>query len=804
MSGAHNGGSYVGVSLARKDGAEKLHGRARFCDDYRPPGLLHAALLVSPHAHAHICGLNTERAEALAGVRGVFTGEHFPVRIGIYLGDKPPLAREKVRHFGEPVAAVVADSERIARLAAERIEVEYEPLSAVATLAEALAPGTALVHPEMAAYAHIPAILPEPGTNVAHRTRIRKGDPGKGFREADTVVEGTFSFPMGDHAAMEPRAAIVEILPGGRVIVRSSTQSPFVVRALLSRHFGIPAGMITVIAPSVGGGFGGKAGIQLEGLAYLLSQALGGRPVRLANTREQDMSGSPGRAGLEAAVKLGASRDGRLIAADIRFLFDSGAYADYAVNVSRAAGYACTGPYRIPNVRADSLCVYTNHPFATAYRGFGHIELSFAIERAVDLLAEATDTDPVRLRLINAVLPGDSTPSRQTLDRSTGNLPECIRKVAERLEWDKGARIEQADGRVRAKGLACFWKAPAVPPNTDSGAILTFNDDGSVNLATGIVEIGGGAQTGLAQIVAERLALPPERVHVTGEVVTDRSPHDWTTAASRSLFMAGRAALEACGDAIAQIRRVAAQVLRCLEEDLEVAGGRVFLPEQPERGLDLAQVVLGYSYPDGSSIGGPVIGRGRYIARNLTGIDPETGEGHPGLEWTVGAEGVEVELSTRDGSYRVLRAVCAIDVGRVINPGLARGQIVGAMAMALGFSTSEAFAFDSRQRLLNGSLRDFKIPRFGEHPEYFVDFVETPQLDGPYGARGLGEQGVLGIPGALAGALSRAVGTPLNQLPLTRESVWRALRSMGGFRSKTDDRSGADASGADDRRGSTP
>ncbi|MBN1837852.1 MAG: xanthine dehydrogenase family protein molybdopterin-binding subunit [Spirochaetales bacterium] len=777
MSDSERGhGTWIGVSLPRRDAAEKLHGRARYCDDYRPPGLLHAALVTSPHAHARIRRIETGPALALPGVRGVFCGGDFPVRIGIYLGDRPPLAREVVRHFGEPVAAVVADSEAVAREAAFRVEVDYEPLPAVDSVAEALKPGAPLVHPDMAAYDHIQAILPEPGSNVAHRTRIRKGDPAAGFRQADTVVENTFRFPSGDHAAMEPRAAFAEILPDGRVLVRSSTQSPFVVRALLARHFSIPVGRITVVAPAVGGGFGGKAGIQLEALAYLLSRRLAGRPVRLANSREEDMAASPGRPGLEAHVKLGAARDGRFTAAEILFLFDTGGYADYAVNVSRAAGYACTGPYRIPNVHADSACVYTNRPFATAYRGFGHIELAFAMERAVDLLADAMGTDPVRLRLINAVLPGDTTPSRQVLDGSTGNLPACIKRVAERLEWEEGARIQQPDGTVRAKSVSCFWKAPAVPPNADAGAILSFNDDGSVNLITGVVEIGEAAQTGLAQIVAERLGLAPEKVHVVREVMTDRSPHDWTTAASRSLFMAGRAALDACDDAAARIRELAAEVLGCSAGELEVAAGRVFLRDDPQRGLELSEVALGYSYPDGRSIGGPVIGTGRYIAHNLTGIDPQTGEGRPGLEWTLGAEGVEVELSPREGAYRVLRAACCMDVGRVINPGLARGQVVGAMAMALGFAASEAFAFDARGRLLNGSLRNFKIPRFGDHPRYFVDFLETPQADGPYGARGLGEQGVLGIPSALAGALSRAAGVQLNQLPLTREAVWRALR----------------------------
>jgi CO/xanthine dehydrogenase Mo-binding subunit len=277
--------------------------------------------------------------------------------------------------------------------------------------------------------------------------------------------------------------------------------------------------------------------------------------------------------------------------------------------------------------------------------------------------------------------------------------------------------------------------------------------------------------------VAERFHIEVEQVHVLYEVHTDRSPHDWATAASRSLFMAGRAALEAADDAIHQIKQTASIPLACPPEDLEVAGGRVFLRDNPSVGLSVAEVALGYQYPKGTSIGGQVIGRGRYIARHLTGLDPETGRGEPALEWTLGAEGVEVEVNLRDGSYRVLKAACTMDVGRVVHPALARGQIVGALAMALGFASREGFQFDERERAVNGNLRDFKLFRYGDEPEYLVDFLETPQGDGPYGLRGLGEQGVIGVPAALANALSRAIGVELNELPLTPERVWRALQT---------------------------
>lgn len=769
--------SNLGVSLERKDAPDKTTGRTRYTDDHRMAGMLYAAVVSSRTAHGIIRGVDADAARAMPGVRGVFTGADFPERVGLYLGDKPALAVERVRYFGEPVVAVVADDERTARAAAATIRVSYEDLPVIRSPREGIRPDAPIIHPEMDQYVHIPAILPEPGTNIAHHTRMRKGDPDRAFSAADVVIKGHYGFPPKDHAAMEPRVAIAEIRSDGQVVIRTSTQSPYGVRGIMSRVFGIPPGKLTIQVAEVGGGFGGKAGIQLEPLAYLLSRAVGGRPVRVQNTREQDIVGSPGGPGLEASVRLAATRDGTITAAEIEFLFDSGGYADYAVNVSRAAGYASTGPYNIPNLKTDSYCVYTNHPFATAYRGFGHIEMSYAIERSIDILAEKLDIDPVVLRRQNAIQAGDQTPSQDVLDSNTGDLRECIDRVAGHLQWHTGPVERVNDHVVRAKGLSCYWKAPAIPTFTDAGAIVSFNEDGSVNLVTGAVEMGQGIYTGLSQIVAERLGTTPDRVHVVQEVMTDRSTHDWTSAASRTLFMVGRAAIAAVDDAVRQIKRVASAPLRAPEEDLEVGQDRVYLRDDPQHGLTLAEVVLGYVYPNGNAIGGPVIGRGKYIARHLSHIDPETGKGRPGLEWTLGAMGVEVEVDLRDGSFRVLKGICSMDVGRVINPALARGQVVGAMAMGVGYCTREAFMFDSAERVLNYKLRDYKLLRYGEHPEYIVDFVETPQGDGPFGARGLGEQGIIGMPGALSAALSRAVGVQLNRMPLTPEYVWRSYQA---------------------------
>lgn len=763
----------VGKNTERVEGQDKVNGKIRYTDDLPLPGMLYTAFVRSSHAHAKILSIDHREAEKIEGVTGVFTGADFPYLIGLYLGDKPPLAREKVRYFGEPIAVVAAHTEAAARYAARLINVTYEPLKVLASPAEALEPEAPLIHENLSAYNHIDAILPEQGTNIGNRTRIRKGDIQAGFKAADVIIEESFSFPPGDHVFMEDRIAIAEILSDGQVVIRSSTQSPFGVQNLMSSFFKIPQRKITVITPPVGGGFGGKAGIQLEPLAYLLSREMGGRPVRIALTREEDLVSAPGAAGLHARVKLGAKQTGEFTAAEILFLFDSGGYADYAVNVSRAAAFASSGPYKLDNLKTDSLSVYTNHPFATAYRGFGHIELSFAVERAVDILSEKLGIDPVTIRLRNSIQAGETTPTQNVLDNNTGNLKECIHTVAQRLNWNNGSMRKISSTIVRAKGIACFWKAPAIPTNTQAGAIITFNNDGSVNLATGAVEIGQGILTGLAQITAESFGMDPEMVHVVRDVITDRSPNDWTTAASRTLFMAGRAALNAAEDAIQQIKSIASAVLSCPPEDLEIADGKVFIRDERDTMLLLSSMVNGYTYPNGTSIGGPIIGRGKYIARHLTHVDPLTGKGRPALEWTLGAEGVEVEVDLKDGSYKVLKAACAMDVGNVINPDLARGQVVGAMAMGIGYSTTEAFEFDKSQKVLNGTLRDFKILRYGEHPDYTVDFIRTPQKDGPYNARGLGEQGIIGMPGALASAFSRAVGKQLTKMPLTPEYLWK-------------------------------
>jgi CO/xanthine dehydrogenase Mo-binding subunit len=769
----------IGNSIPRKESWDKVAGTLRFVRDRKEPGLLHAWVLNSPLASASIAAIDLSAALRVPGVRAIVTGRDEPRLTGPIIADRPMLAIDRVRYFGEAVAIVVADRPYQAKRAAERIQIRYEKLPVVHSPTEAFAPGAPLLHERLGEYTRIGEVHPVPGTNIANHVKIRKGNAAAGFAESEIVVEETYAFNTSDHAAMEQRCAQAEVSPDGQVVIHTCSQGPFVVKELVSRYFGIEAGKVVVHVPPVGGAFGGKGSVQLEYLAVLASRAVGGRPVRVANTRGQDIVMSPCHIGLEAKVKLGCKRDGTITAAQITYWFDGGAYSDMACIIAKAAACDSSGPYRIPHLHVDSYCMYTNHPYSTAFRGYGHPELTFVLERTMDMMAKRLGMDPLEFRFRNAIGPGDTSPTQEPLSASeVGNIRECIRRLRQELR-QRAAEPAASPPLVRTVGVGCFWKTASSPPDASAGAVVTFNPDGSLNLNVGAVEIGQGSKTTLAMIAAERLRIPVDQVHVTMDVITKYDPHHWKTVASSTTFLVGRAVLEAVDDAIRQLRELAAEVLRVPPEDLEVAQGRVFRRGDPQTAIPVKDLGLGYKYPNGNAIGGPVIGRGNYIMPRLSHLDPETGKGRPGPWWTVGAQAVEVEFDPRDCSYRLIRAYSVIDAGRVLNPQAARGQVMGGVTMGLSFAGRETFQYDNEGIVLDPNWRTYKILPFGEQPDHWIDFVETPLLDGPYGARGIGEMGLIGIPGALANALSLAAGTELNFLPLWPEAIWRARGGSG-------------------------
>jgi CO/xanthine dehydrogenase Mo-binding subunit len=771
----------VGTDVPRIDAVDKLTGAAQYASDLVLPGMLYAKVKGSPHARARILHIDTSKAEQLVGVHAVLTGHDLDYKLGLYVVDKDVLAKDEVRHYGEAVAAVAAETLDIAARAVELIEVEYEPLPAVLNHVDALAPDAPLVHPHLGEYAYVEAAFtPQPGTNIANLTKLRKGDVEQGFAEAEWIVEREYTNPSVQHVPMETHVAIVQWKVGDDVTIWTSAQSPFTVRNLFCYAFKLPLNKVRVVIPHVGGGFGGKAGIHLEPLVACLSRKAGGRPVKLQATREEEFSLLPCRSALTYRIKTGVRADGRIVAQQMTMYWDAGAYADYAVNVTRASGYSAAGPYDIPNAWLDAYTIYTNKPYGTAYRGFGHVEFFWGLERHMELVARAIGLDPLEFRRQNLLRPGSTTLTGEVITEHTGNPRKCLDAAAESIGYGtltaEEQEHEQRTGHRIGKGVATLHKAPAMPPFTGTATVVKMNSDGTVLVNLSLTEIGQGSATALAQIAAERLRFPIEKVRVTIEKDTDRDPYDWQTVASKGLILSGNATVLACDDLLAHAYADAAQVLRAEVYDLDHDGERVFLKHRPDRGVTFAELAVGYAYPDGNAIGGPLVGVGRYVAQGLSNLDKATGQGLPALDWTYGAHGVVVDVDPVTGEFSLLKIASVFDVGKAINPGLVRGQCIGGMIQGLGTALCEGYVYDQQGHLLNPSFTDNKIPTAKDLPgEIESIVVETAQLDGPYGARGVGEHPMIAVAPAIGNALHDAVDVELLHMPIRAEDVWRAM-----------------------------
>lgn len=768
----------IGKSVQRIDAWDKVTGAAEYTDDAPTTGVLCARLLTSPHGHARICNIDTSKAAAVKGVKAIVTGDDYKELHGPLLLDRPALARDVVRYAGEPVALVVAQDEAAAQQAVLQIDVTYEPLPVVLTPSQALSPGAVLVHEQVKGYKRMLIdVCPEAGTNIASRYQIRKGDAEKAFQACDYIIEKQFHLPPSYHVAMEVRTSRAEILADGTVKITTASQSPYAVRQQLADAFLIEAGKIQVRVPFVGGGFGGKSPVMLEILAYIASKSVGGQAVRVLVPREQDMASAPKRLALEATIKLGANKNGQLQAAEMTFAVDSGAYTDISPNMAKAIAVDCTGPYHIENVSCDSLCVYTNHTYSTAYRGFAHESYTFCIERTLDSLAKKMGQDPLQLRLQNAIHSGSTTPTQVLCtDSLIGDLPQCLNKIQQLTAWDGKLKKPIKKNTVKAKGIACFWKTENPPTDAVSGAMITFNPDGSVNLITGVVEMGCNAKTHLAQILAEKLGIHCEQVHVVMPVDTKAAPQHWKTVASLTEHMTGTAVVRAVDDMLVQLRRNGAEAFGCTPEDIEVSNGRVFRKQNPEQFIAFKDIAQGYQAPDGTSIGEPVLGRGGMMLKGLSLLNPQTGEGKTGPAWTLGAQVVEVEADITDYSYRIVSATTVMDVGKVINPESMRSMVAGGMAMGMSMASRESLTYNDKGVPEEPTLRTYKLMHIGQEPVYQVEFVETPQDGSPYGMRSYAEHGIIGIPAALANALANAFDLENLSLPLTPEHLWNASK----------------------------
>lgn len=774
----------VGQRYDRKDAREKVTGQAVYTYDMELPGMLHARCLLSPYARAKIVSIDTSKAKVLPGVRAVLTGEDSDILVGLYMQDKRVLSKDITRYQGDVVAAVAAEDEETAERAISLLEVVYEPLEPVHNVDEALE-AKILVHEDINELKHyVGVFFPQKDSNIASWNKSKKGDLDKAFAESDLVVKNDFSLPAVAHVPMETHVSIVQADPfSNKIKIWSSAQSPFAIRQIMADSFGVSESDVEVHIPYVGGGFGGKAGIHLEPLATLLSRAAGGLPVKVRATREQEFNQLPTRAGMRGRIKTGVTKDGKLTAVQAVYDWDSGAYADYGVNVGKTAVYSGVGPYIVDNASIDSKTIYTNKVFSTAYRGFGHLETHWSIERQMDILSQKLGIDPYEFRMKNLLEPGFQTMSGEVITASNGSPKECLTAVVKEIGWtgrktEEERQREWKTGKVRGKGFAMLQKAPAMPANTATAVIMQMNGDGHVKMMIGAVDFGQGAITALAQIAAQELDIPIEHIQISAEIDTRANPYDWNTVASKLTFMAGNAVIKACREMLRKMKDVAAQALRTEPDYLEHADGVIFHRHSPERRLTYKQIALGYMYPNGTGIGGPLIASGSSIADGLTNLHPETGQGNPAAVWTFGAHAVEIEVDVETGSIEVLKVASAFDVGQVINEKLIYGQICGGVLQGLGSALLEGYKFNADEQLMNPSFTDNKIPTMKDMPGKIVPiYIENPQFNGPYGARGVGEHPMISIPSAIGNAVYDALGINFHVLPLSPEAIVLGIQS---------------------------
>ncbi len=763
---------FVGKSVKRVDGIKKVTGALKYVDDIKMSRMLYAAVKRSPHPHAKIVKVDIDKALALKGVKDVITGEHFEKRGGLYLEDKNFIAVGKARYRGEAVVAVAAITEEIAKRALKLIDVEYEVLPAVTNAKEGMKPGSPLVHPDLGDYKWAPVFYPKPGSNISNHYTLRKGNAPAAFEGADYTVENKFYVPHVQHAPIEPHTAIAQMDLDGTCTIWASCQSPYAVRQALSEAFDIPLNKLRVLSPAVGGGFGSKAGTTLEGILVPLAKRNPGRPIKLTYSREDEFQNAYVRQGLHATIKTGVNKDGKIIAVQNEFIWDGGAYNEYGVNIAKAAGYASAGPYDIENVWTDSYCVYTNHPVGGPYRGFGMSEIHFGIEQNLDIIAEKLGISPVEMRRINGMRPGGTTGTGEVVSQS--GLQECLEQVSIDIKLNEKSKPSKL-GKVRGKGIACGWKAPSMPNNAASSAIIKLNEDGSAHLLVSAQDIGQGSDTIMTQIAAEVLSISPEKITIkTGD--TDHTPYEWQTVASRITYSAGRAVMEAAKDAKDQLLELSQIKLGIYKRDLELKDGYVVSKIYPDKKVAIADLAIGLNFDDGSAIHGPIIGRGSFIPPNIRNADKKTGLGdHPVVFWTYGVQGVEVEVDLETGQTKVLTVASCFDVGKVMNPQLLEGQIEGAIVQGMGTALFEELMLKDG-KVMNPSFVDYKIPTADDMPEMIIKFVENPEETGPFGARGVAEPAMVPSAPAIANAIYDATGIRLNTMPLTAEKVLTAIK----------------------------
>ena len=761
----------VGSSPKRKEDARLVTGRGRYVDDLAPPGLLHLALVRSPHAHARVLGVDGAPALALDGVVAVLTRAEMPeLRVSIpplvpepkgrvYV--HPALAGDRVRHVGEPVAIVVARDPYRAADAVEVVVVRYEPLPAAVTPAEAVA-------------AAAPRVIDEWPDNVASVSAGGKGDVARGFAEAAVVVEARLAYPRVAGMPIEARGVLaVPDGPTGELTVWTSTQVPFAVRSAIALVVAMPEERIRVLAPDMGGGFGTKGHVYAEDMVVPAVARRLGRPVKWVETRHEHFLAAAADRDQAHAARLGVARDGRIVALETDFTRDHGVAPTLGEAITLNSINHLPGPYRVPHYRAAGTNVLTHKTFAAAYRGAGRPEAAFVLDRLLDRAARALGMDPAELRRKNLIRPGEM-PYATGLTYRDGapivydpaDYPAAFDRLLATLDY-AGWRKRQAERRGSVRpigiGLSAYVEGTGLGPF--EGAEIRVDPEGTIFVDLGVCAQGQGHETTLAQICADALAAPLESVVVRGGD-TRLVGFGMGTIASRVAAVAGPAVARSAADVAGRARMVAGEVFECAPEDVVLEDGRVHVKGVPGRSLSLGQVARAAVRSRAlAATGAPGLGACAFF--------------YPGtVTWAFGVQGVAAEVDVEDGRIRLLAYAAMHDCGRPINPVIVEGQLHGGLAQGIGTALGEALLYDDTGQLLTGTLMDYPLPRADELPAFAVAHMDFPSIVNPLGIKGVGESGVIAPAAAIANAVEDALadrGVLVDRVPLTPGRIFDLL-----------------------------
>ena len=771
----------VGKSVLRPDAYDKVTGGKSFPVNVKLPGMLHGKLLRSPYPHARVTRIDTSAAEKLPGIKAVLVPSDVPQRPFCPVFFVPTLSKaavqdlvilsDTVRYAGQPVAAVAATSVDIAEQALELIEVDYEELPTVFDADEAMADGAPQLHADKP-------------NNIAKTDSFAVGDIEAGFAEADHIFEGVYETQRQHTCYMEPRLCVVDTDVRGNITVYSSNQHIFGVREKLAYVLDVPESKINVVKPEyIGGGFGGKLDIgYIEPIAVWLSEKCGNKPVRIENTRYEDFITTT-RNPIKVHLKTGIKNDGTFIARYAKSILDTGAHATHGAVVIDVHGlFGFMFPYQAANTKWDGYVVYTNNMIGGGYRGYGSPQGSFAVESQIDEICEELGLDRMEVRMKNARHEGDPHPFNPDFTLATYRFEECLQKGAERIGWSKRSATASDTGvKKRGIGLGCqaVWVSGCIGfPDIyeHSGAIVKMNGDGTADLSTATIDMGSGQITTLCQIAAEELGIEADQVSMT-YADTDTVPFDAPSHASRVTYSSGNAVKAAANSAKLRLLDVAATMMEASAEDLEVREGRVFVKGSAESNLPITEVIKRAESPFLQMTDeGPkptTIGE----KGTIMGLSSEAPKSNPSPS---SVEFVEVEVDTETGEVEVLRVVFAHDIGKVIHPAGAEGQVEGGFQQGMGYALMENLQFDQESgACLTSDFLDYKMPTAVEMPAQIESiFIESNEPTGPFGAKSLSEPCVTVPAPAIANAIFNAVGVRIRDLPITPEKILAGLGTL--------------------------